>query len=675
MTCLEPMEEMAKKSLAEIDDDFGYYPGYRAAQAKGVLLSGWFTAGDKAGALTRAVHFQPGSRTPVTTRFSNFTANPDRHDGAFDVRGMATSFHLPDGERADITALRMPRFFIGDAETFLQWQRSSKRTSWDLPRPRFLKAIPYAFRGITPKVAYRQARPLCRVDSFAGCRYNALHAFRWVNRDSKPQYVRYSWLPEIPEVAMKLWQSRLWRAPHRKDPDFLRTELVERVAQWPVRFRLAAQLAEDGDPVDDARKVWPRDRQTITIGVLDLTEMGSWNGDQNGSLRFDPSETTDGIELPEGDSLLMLRKHVYEESAKRRSKGRRVSVPPQLPTVTLPKEPPDLDPTQRVRVNEDDEIDICYDVRRHANERHAPLLLIMGLACPLTWWHEDFCRMLEEKGFPLVRFDNRDCGNSTRVNANVGKRWGPVRASLSHKAPYTVDDMAEDAAGLIRELEKVDKVHVMGISLGGMVAQALAINHPDLVLSMTCINSCPKMRVWPPSQWPSRAVRKHISLDQPTTSRTEWIDYSMPLWRLLSASHFPRQEEEHVRGLLGLQWAWSRGANPKGDLRQMCAALASSDRTAGLRDWSKPTAVIYGQEDPFVRPAGGRATVEALESVSEADLRVIELAQTGHYTPRRTWPIVVNAVDWVATRAEGGPPPGGAGAGPEPTPTDVRAKS
>ena len=331
MTCLEPMEELAKESLAEIDDDFGYYPGYRAAQAKGVLLSGWFTAGDEAGALTRAVHFQPGSRTPVTARFSNFTANPDRHDGTFDVRGMATSFHLPDGLRADITALRMPRFFIGDAQTFLRWQRSSTRTSWDLPRPRFLLAIPYALKGVTPRVGYRQARPLCRVDSFAGCRYNALHAFRWVNADSKAQYVRYSWVPEIPEAAMKLWQRRLWRAPHRSDPDFLRTELVERVAQWPVCFRLEVQLAGEGDPVDDASKVWPQERPTITVGMLQLTEMGSWEGDRNGSLRFDPVRTVDGIELPEGDSILMLRKHVYEMSAERRSKGRRVSAPAQLP--------------------------------------------------------------------------------------------------------------------------------------------------------------------------------------------------------------------------------------------------------------------------------------------------------------------------------------------------------
>ena len=179
-------------------------------------------------------------------------------------------------------------------------------------------------------------------------------------------------------------------------------------------------------------------------------------------------------------------------------------------------------------MNEDDEIDICYDVNR-VGERHAPLLMIMGLACPLTWWHPDFCGMLAENGFPLIRFDNRDCGNSTRISAGVRKNLSPLRAALFHKAPYTVDDMAEDAAGLIRKLEGVEQVHVMGISLGGMVAQALAINHPDLVLSMTCINSCPKMRVWPPSQGPSRAVRKRLRRDQPTTSRTEWLDYPMPL--------------------------------------------------------------------------------------------------------------------------------------------------
>ena len=652
MTRPDEFIKLAERSLEEIDKDFGDYPGYRAAQAKGTLCRGMFTAGGQAAALTRALHFQPKAVTPVTVRFSNFTANPMRRDGTLDIRGMATGFHLPDGEQTDITALRMPRFFVGTARHFVRWQYAMKRNRFsDLPAPR-MRALLYAIRGprkgLPRSYGIRQMKPLCRIPTYAACRYESLHAFKWVDRGDQPCYVRYAWVPEVPEERWRWWQRRWWQAP-RRDADYLRTELEERLERGPIRFQLEVQVAEGKDRVHDASAKWSKQGRRIPIGTLELTEMGSWDAFAEKPLRFDPTRMTDGIELPDEDDLLLLRKHVYALSAQRRSdpgdrkpqegdkQGDGYSGAVPIPPI-YPGRRGALDPDKKVHVNG---VDICYEASTVSGGR--PLLLIMGFACAMTWWHRDFLDMLEQKGFDVIRFDNRDSGRSSRNTVKVSK----LRGLLFPRgvAPYTIDTMADDAAGLLEALD-VPAAHVMGVSLGGMVAQALAIRHPHRVLSLTSINSTPNTRKWPPSRWPTMRVTWRLMKPQPKKSEQKWIEYSMPLWRRLNARHF-RFEEDHVRRLLRVAWSWGGGVDPQADFRQMLAMLAASDRTPGLQEMQKPAVVIHGTGDPLIRPTGGNDTFEAIEGA-----KLLLIDGMGHYTPRQTWPVIVDAIDDVAAHAE-----------------------
>lgn len=640
------MEALAKEALKGIDEDFGYYPGYRAAQAKGTLCHGMFTAGEEAAALTTAVHLQPGVVTPVTARFSNFTSNPMRHDGALDVRGMATAFHLGDGAQTDIVCLRMSRFLVGTAREFLAFERAIWRNPWgDLPLPGPWLFL-YMLSGRLPlDLGLRQVVPLCRVASYAGSRYNSLHAFRWVDASGHDRHVRYSWVPEARERKLHWWQTR------RRAPDYLRAEMAARMAQAPVRFRLEVQVAGHGDNVSDASAKWPKGRERIEVGSLELTKPGAWAAAGGDELRFEPTRVTGGIQVPEGDDLLMLRKHVYALSAKRRighaerddGHGRAIPDAPVAPApeaAPAPGDPGEGDPVARARMAHVNGIDVCYETSAAGGR---PLLLIMGFACSMVWWHRDFRAMFERRGFHVIRFDNRDSGRSTRDFAKVGR----IRGTLFPRryARYTVDQMADDAAGLLKELG-VHEAHVMGVSLGGMIAQALAIRHPRCVRSLTTINANPVWRMWPPSRSPTMRVTRRLLRLQPTESGDTWVKFSLPLWRLLNGSHFPF-EEDHVRRLLRTAWNWDGGADNNADLRQMVAVRASEDRTPGLKDLSLPVLVIHGSDDPLIRIAGGFDTWKAIEGA-----KLIVIKGMGHYTPRKTWGIVVDGVTRLAEDAE-----------------------
>ncbi len=640
------MEALAKEALKGIDEDFGYYPGYRAAQAKGTLCHGMFTAGKEAAALTTAVHLQPGVVTPVTARFSNFTSNPMRHDGALDVRGMATAFHLGDGTQTDIVCLRMSRFLVGTAREFMAFERAIWRNPWgDLPLPGPWLFL-YMLSGRLPlDLGLRQVVPLCRVASYAGSRYNSLHAFRWADASGHDRHVRYSWAPDARERKLHWWQTR------RRAPDYLRAEMAARMAQAPVRFRLEVQVAEHGDDVSDASARWPKGRQRIEVGLLELTEPGAWAAAGGEDLRFEPTRVTGGIQVPEGDDLLMLRKHVYALSAKRRighaerddGDGRAI---PDAPVSPAPEPAPDDgdpgegDPVARARTAHVNGIDVCYETSAAGGR---PLLLIMGFACSMVWWHRDFRAMFEQRGFHVIRFDNRDSGRSTRDFRKVGKLRGMLFPRWFKR--YTVDDMADDAAALLAELGIRD-AHVMGVSLGGMIAQALAIRHPERVLSLTSINASPVWRNWPPSRLPTLRVLRRLMKRQPTRSEARWARSSLRLWRLLNGSHF-RFDEDHVRDLLHTAWSWGGGVDADADLRQMVAVRGSDDRTPGLRHLKMPVLVIHGSEDPLIREAGGIDTLTAIVGA-----RWIPIEGMGHYTPKKIWGIVVDGVTSLAEDAE-----------------------
>jgi pimeloyl-ACP methyl ester carboxylesterase len=649
----DELAALAERVMEETDSTFGRYPGYRAAQAKGVLCRGWFTSTGAAAAFTRAPHLQPGAVTPVTVRFSNSSTNPERRDAYLDVRGLSASFHLEDEERTDIVAVRMQRFLVGTAVHFLRFQRQMRRNPWG-QMPLFTwRVLPNFFLGpnhggAPRRLLWWQIRWLCRIPTYAACGYNSLHAFKWVNAANASCHVRYSWVP-----GAGLDRLRWWRRYRKRHPDYLRRELEQRLGRGSVRFRLEVQIASSRDDVNDASKLWGN-RPRLLVGILELTEMGGWASGNGRPLVFEPTRVTDGIEVPERDTLLQLRRYVYDMSARRRQEasedqdGEPAEIPPETGDPVPPDLPADTFP-QKAYVNG---VDIAYAT--HGNPSDRPLLLIMGFACPMTWWLETFIEMFLDRGYYVICLDNRDCGQSARCGPAIASLVGILFPSIM--APYTIDDMAKDAADLLHAIG-VDSAHVVGISLGGMIAQSMAINFPDRVRSLSCIASTPKFRRLPPPWGPTWRVLRRMAWQSMFPGRTmeEHVERSMPLWRLLNAGTvFPFDidkaafpfETDPVRNHLEHAWKWSGGADSRADFRQILAVFATRDRTSRLRNVEVPACVIHGSADPLVRVRGGRRTARAL------GVDPVIIKGMGHYTPQPTWQQIVDAIDAVATEAD-----------------------
>jgi pimeloyl-ACP methyl ester carboxylesterase len=282
-------------------------------------------------------------------------------------------------------------------------------------------------------------------------------------------------------------------------------------------------------------------------------------------------------------------------------------------------------------------IELCYEALGDPAGR--PLLLIMGLGGPLIWWDDGLCDLLVERGFYVIRYDNRDCGRSTMMNGAVTP--SPLRALLgdNRTASYTLNDMAQDAAALLDHLEVV-QAHVMGISMGAMIAQTLAIRHPERVLSLVSIMSTTGSRR---VGWP-RPRALSVLWRRPPRFRDGYIEHALRIWRLIGSPGFPF-DEQRIRERAGA--TYDRGIDPRGTARQLVAITASGDRTSELRKVSVPTLVIHGADDPLVHPSGAIATAKAIPG---AELMMIR--GMGHDLPPALWPRVVNAVDRNAKQAE-----------------------
>jgi catalase len=301
---VDPLAEEAVEAVHQIG---GKHPGYRAVHAKGILCKGSFEAGPEAAGLTRAAHMQ-GERVPVTVRFSNGSGNPHHPDYRQDGRGMATKFYLPDGSKTDMVALTLPRFFVRTPEDFIKFTKAGKPLFGSLaPRlPLFLathrEALPAAraFLGLKPPASY------------ATCRYNGIHSFRWLDAGGNGRWLRYSWLPAAGEETLSGGDAK------ERGRDYLKDEIAERLAREPVRFTLQVQLADDSDPIDDPTARWPDERETIEVGTLELDgfEEGREQGDD--VLVFDPTRVTDGIETSD-DPILHFRSRAYSVSIEERS--------------------------------------------------------------------------------------------------------------------------------------------------------------------------------------------------------------------------------------------------------------------------------------------------------------------------------------------------------------------
>jgi pimeloyl-ACP methyl ester carboxylesterase len=268
-------------------------------------------------------------------------------------------------------------------------------------------------------------------------------------------------------------------------------------------------------------------------------------------------------------------------------------------------------------------------------ERGSPaMLLVMGLGGQMVMWHDRFCEQLAERGLRVIRFDNRDVGLSSKFHErcpNPGQLVVDVLQGKSIDAPYTLDDMAEDAAGLL-EVLGIPAGHVVGASMGGMIAQFLTIRHPDRVLTLTSIMSTTGNPDLPQAEPEVLAL-----LMRPApTEREAAIEHGMVMWHALAGPGF-EFDEARVRELVEL--SYDRDPDPLGTARQLLAIMTGDSRKEALRSVRTPTLVIHGDADPLVPIAGGFDTAEA---IPEAKMLVIE--GMGHELPEGAWPRVIDAI-------------------------------
>src|SRR5580692_3368666 len=304
----EKLLALANDLLQQFDQIFGLNPGFRPAHAKGTMLSGVFTPTPQASSLSRAPHFIR-ENTPVSVRFSNSTGIPlipDNNPNA-DPRGLAIRFHLADRVHTDIVSHSTDGFPTHTGAEFLEFLRAVAASTPDSPHPTPIEA----FLGSHPAaLAFVQA-PKPAPSSFARETYYGVTAMRFLNREDVSRYGRYRILPDAGNDHLTA------EAAAAKDANYLFDELAQRIAAGPVQFKIAAQLANDGDEVNDATIHWPADREIFEIGTVVLTEPVADNAAEQKHTIFDPIPRVDGIE-PSDDPLLELRAAIYLLSGRRR---------------------------------------------------------------------------------------------------------------------------------------------------------------------------------------------------------------------------------------------------------------------------------------------------------------------------------------------------------------------
>ena len=264
-------------------------------------------------------------------------------------------------------------------------------------------------------------------------------------------------------------------------------------------------------------------------------------------------------------------------------------------------------------------IELCCRV--DGDPGNPAILLIAGFGQQLNVWPRAFVDALVAKGYRVVRFDNRDVGRSSRSDAPAPRAWQLVRRRFSPEQ-YTLADLAADTAGLLDALE-IRAAHVVGMSMGGMIAQTLAASAPERVLTLTSMMSTTGAR---------RVGRAALStrsriLGRPPRSRDAAADRLVAVMRHIGSRGFPFDESQ-VRGMALEAWERSGGPNPAGVLRQIAAINKSGDRTDECRRITAPTLVIHGDRDLMVHPTGGRATATAIPGA-----RLETIAGLGHDLP------------------------------------------
>jgi pimeloyl-ACP methyl ester carboxylesterase len=284
------------------------------------------------------------------------------------------------------------------------------------------------------------------------------------------------------------------------------------------------------------------------------------------------------------------------------------------------------------------EIELAYETFGSAQD--PPLLLVMGLATQMIGWPEELCRMLADRGLYVIRFDNRDVGLSTHLDSAGAPDVLAVMGGDRSGVPYGLADMADDAVGLLDALG-LDAAHVVGASMGGMIAQLVALRHPHRVRSLTSIMST----TGDPTVGTPAGAAISVLLAPPATDRESAVQRAVDAFRVVGSPGF-EFDEAGVRERAGL--AFDRAHDPAGAARQMAAVLTTPDRTADLARVAVPTLVVHGAQDPLVGVSGGRATAAA---VPGAELLVVE--GMGHDLPRAVLPQLADRIGALVDRADG----------------------
>jgi pimeloyl-ACP methyl ester carboxylesterase len=283
-------------------------------------------------------------------------------------------------------------------------------------------------------------------------------------------------------------------------------------------------------------------------------------------------------------------------------------------------------------------VDLAYEIIGPPGGR--PLLLISGLAAQLTMYSPAFCAALADAGFQVIRFDNRDVGLSTHLDDVPAPSL--LKAMLRPSSrPYTLQDMADDAVAVL-DAAGWSKAHVLGTSLGGFIAQLVAINHPERVLSLTSLSSAPATRGALPKLSVYRTMRRIVRT--PETSAQQAEDQAVEMFRLIgSPAYF---DEPSVREMARISYERSP-ADPRANLRQQAASLSSTDRRAALSHLRIPALVLHGDLDPMMSRWGARATAAAIPGA-----RLVTFPDWGHDLPKQLWPSIIDEIRQVTGRAD-----------------------
>lgn len=304
----EKLIALSNDLLQQFETIFGQHPGFRPAHAKGTMLTGSFTPSAGAASLSRAPHLNRPA-TPVSVRFSNSTGVPliPDNDPNASPRGLAIRFHLAEHVHTDIVSHSTDGFPTHTGQEFLEFltaiAASSASTSHPSPVEAYVGSHPAALAFV------QAAKP--NPSSFARESYFGVTAMRFINKDGVSRYGRYRILPEAGNDFLDD------TAAAAKTPNYLFDEITERVAKAPIKFRILAQLANEGDVVDNATIHWPEDRTQLELGTFTLTETVAANAHEQKTIIFDPIPRVDGIE-PSDDPLLELRAAIYLISGRKR---------------------------------------------------------------------------------------------------------------------------------------------------------------------------------------------------------------------------------------------------------------------------------------------------------------------------------------------------------------------